>query len=97
MGSHSNLLMLAIIERLSKIWFGIDMLSRKEVVLEYKISYVIFTKLVPCGQKKVYDRVCSLNQLIDFLSYILFLSIYTDNSFFANMFFKINRKKVKVI
>ena len=44
--------MLAIIERLSKIWFGMDMLSRKEVVLEYKISYVIFTKLVPCGPKK---------------------------------------------
>ena len=41
---------------------------------------------VPCGPKKVYDRVCSL---IDFLSYILFLSIYTDNSFFTKMFLKL--------
>ena len=48
-------------------------------------------------QIKVYGQVCSLNQLINwfFLSYILFLSIYTDNSFFANMSLKFIGKKLQ--
>ena len=46
---------------------------------------------------KVYDQVCSLNQLINcfFICYILFLYIYTDNSFFLNMFLKLIGKKLQ--
>ena len=50
-------------------------------------------------QIKVYDRVCSLNQLINqFLCCILFLSTYIYRQFFFfKHVFKINRKKVTVI
>ena len=48
-------------------------------------------------QIKVYDRVCSLNQRINwfFLCYIFFLSIYSDNSFFANIFLKLIGKNLQ--
>ena len=51
-------------------------------------------------QIKVYDRVYSLNQPINwfFLCYILFLSIYIYRQFFfCKHVFRINRKKVTVI
>ena len=49
-------------------------------------------------QIKVYDWVFSLNQLINwfFYCYILFLYLFTDNSFLANMFLKLMEKKWKV-
>ena len=50
---------------------------------------------IPCGPK-VYDRVCSLNQLINwFFMLYSFISIYTDNSFFAIMFLKLIGKKLQ--
>ena len=39
-------------------------------------------------QIKVYDRVCTFNQLINWFFFCYILSLYTDNSFLANMFIK---------
>ena len=45
---------------------------------------------------KVYDRECSLNQLINrFFCYILFLFLYTYNSFLTNIFLKLIEKRVQ--
>ena len=50
-----------------------------------QIKLIMIYRMV---QTNVYDRVLT-NSLIDFFGYILFLYLYIDNSFLANMFLKL--------
>ena len=56
--------------------------------------YCILYRVV---QIKVYDRVCSLNELINIFFGIFFFSIYIQTLFFANMNLKLIEKELQKI